>query len=926
MNAAVRSAPPDAQFLEDLRLLSEMLGDVVRDQDGEQQFAVVEAVRQAALASRQEYDGESSALASANLAALLQVLSLDQAIGVVRSFSYFSHLANIAEDKHRAHHEERGAGDLGACLDGLDPAAVAAGLRDALIMPVLTAHPTEVQRKAVLDTESAIARLLAELPGQPGQETCRKRRQALQARITGLWQTRMLRTSRLTVVDEIANSLTYYPTTFFDAILAMYRRIDEWLAAELPDETPALPAFFRMGTWIGGDRDGNPNINADTLRQAAKMHASVIFAWYQRQLTDLGGELTVSSLLVPASDALVRMAEQAADSSPHRHDELYRRALGYIAERLAATELRLAGEAPARDGRIVLPYASPEDFASDLEVLRASLLANKGDSLTRPRLADLCRAIEVFGFHLASIDLRQSSDVHAATVAELLHAAGVHDDYGALDEAARQALLLDELARPRLLRSPFRDYSPKTRSELAVFDAAREIRAAYGANSIRHYIISHTETLSDLLEVMLLQRECGLFQGRLAAGQAAQMELMIVPLFETIDDLRNATAIMGDFLRLPGIDSVFARQGGLQEVMLGYSDSNKDGGYLTSQWELYQAEIALQNLFLGYPVRLRLFHGRGGSVGRGGGPTYQAILAQPPGTVNGQIRLTEQGETIQTKFANGKIGQRNLEAVVAATLAATLASGGEAASQPADALPEAFATTLHTLSERAFRAYRALVYETPDFAEFFFHATPIAEIAELNIGSRPTSRGHLEAGKRRIEDLRAIPWVFSWAQSRILLPGWYGFGSAIGQWLSEDATQRSDRVAQLRAMYAQWPFFANLVDNMAMVLIKVDPAVAERYTELDPDQARRQRAWGAIQKELSRTRMALSEILDSPRPLVNNPILASAIERRFAYLDPLNHLQVELIRRRRVGAVDPRIRTSIHLSINGVAAGLRNTG
>ncbi|WP_048995143.1 phosphoenolpyruvate carboxylase, partial [Burkholderia multivorans] len=554
----------------------------------------------------------------------------------------------------------------------------------------------------------------------------------------------------------------------------------------------------------------------------------------------------------------------------------------------------------------------------------ASLAEHHGASLAAPRLAPLMRAAEVFGFHLASIDLRQSSDIHEAVVAELFARAGVVADYASLEEADKLRVLLAALADPRPLRSPYIEYSALAQSELGVFEKAREVRAQFGARAVRNYIISHTETVSDLVEVLLLQKETGLLEGSLGAPDGhAKNALMVIPLFETIPDLRDASRIMREYFALPGVDALIHHQGDEQEVMLGYSDSNKDGGFLTSNWELYRAELALVELFRERKITLRLFHGRGGTVGRGGGPTYQAILSQPPGTVNGQIRLTEQGEVIASKFANPEIGRRNLETVVAATLEASLLPQSNAPAQ----LP-AFEGAMQTLSDTAMAAYRALVYETPGFTDYFFASTPITEIAELNIGSRPASRKLQDPKNRRIEDLRAIPWGFSWGQCRLLLTGWYGFGSAVAAYLdgAADAAERSKRLALLKKMNKTWPFFANLLSNMDMVLAKTDLAVASRYAELVPDRKLRNAVFGRIVAEWERTSHALAEITGHEERLATNPLLARSIKNRFPYLDPLNHLQVELIKRHRAGDTNARLRRGIHLTINGIAAGLRNTG
>ncbi len=570
------------------------------------------------------------------------------------------------------------------------------------------------------------------------------------------------------------------------------------------------------------------------------------------------------------------------------------------------------------------PYADASGFAKDLHVLIDSLAEHHGASLATPRLAPLARAAEVFGFHLASIDLRQSSDVHEAVIAELLKRAGVVDDYAALSEADKLEVLLAELSQPRPLRLPYVEYSELAKSELAVLEMARVTREKFGPRAVRNYIISHTETVSDLVEVMLLQKETGLLKGLLGnPHEPAQGGLMVIPLFETIPDLRNAPHIMRDLIALPGVDSLIEHQGGEQEVMLGYSDSNKDGGFLTSNWELYRSELALVSLFNERGVTLRLFHGRGGTVGRGGGPTYQAILSQPPGTVDGQIRLTEQGEVIASKFGNPDIGRRNLETVVAATLEASLLPHGNAPAQ----LP-AFEETMQQLSDAAMTAYRALVYETPGFKEYFFESTPISEIAELNIGSRPASRKLQDPKQRRIEDLRAIPWGFSWGQCRLLLTGWYGFGRAVATHLDSAPSdaERARRLALLKKMHKTWPFFSNLLSNMDMVLAKTDLAVASRYAQLVTDKKLRKHVFERIVAEWERTSKVLSEITGKSERLADNPLLARSIKNRFPYLDPLNHLQVELLKRHRAGDTNARLRRGIHLTINGIAAGLRNTG
>lgn len=926
----------DAPLREDIRFLGRLLGDVLREQQGSAVFDLVETIRQNAVRFHREGDrGAADALDT-----LLNGLTGEQAISVVRAFSYFSHLANIAEDRHhnrrRRVHALAGSqpqrGSLAAALQSLkdagraDPATLQAFFASALIVPVLTAHPTEVQRKSILDAEREIAGLLAQRDSELTARERARNAESMRAYVTSLWQTRMLRGARLTVADEIENALSYYRSTFLTEIPALYADVSAELADAVPDVRPqALGRFLQMGSWIGGDRDGNPNVTAETLQLAITRQATEIFAFYLEQVHLLGAELSVSLLLAGASDALLTLARRSPDDSPHRTDEPYRRALIGVYARLAATAREWVGHVPHRGAVGNAPaYLDASEFVSDLNTVVASLVAHHGAALVSQRLGPLVRAAEVFGFHLASIDLRQSSDIHESVIAELFAKAGVEADYAALPEASKLALLLRELQDPRPLYTPYIDYSPRTRDELAVFTTAREIRSRFGARAVRNYIISHTETVSDLVEVMLLQKETGLFQGTLdEKASFAKLGAMVIPLFETIADLRNAPGIMRELFDIPGMAGVITQQGGEQEVMLGYSDSNKDGGFLTSNWELYKAELALVHLFEEKGVRLRLFHGRGGTVGRGGGPTYQAILSQPPGTVKGQIRLTEQGEIINSKFANPEIGRRNLETIVAATLEATLLPSSN---QPPKLA--AYETVMQELSDTAFAAYRALVYETPGFADYFFAATPISEIAELNIGSRPASRKFSDPKNRRIEDLRAIPWGFSWGQCRLLLTGWFGFGSAVASYLFNAAEpgEREKRLDTLQQMHREWPFFANLLSNMDMVLAKTDLAVASRYAELVPDEALRRKVFDHIVREWESTTQALSQITGHEGRLADNPMLARSIKNRFPYLDPLNHLQVELLRRHRAGEADERARRGIHLSINGIAAGLRNTG
>ena len=926
-------------LVEDIRLLGRILGDVIREQEGAAAFDLIEEIRKLSVSFRRDEDHT----ADKALKKLLKGLTGDQTVSVIRAFTYFSHLANLAEDRHhirrRAIHERAGdtqEGSIEVALArlrwaGITPKTISQTLAKSHVSPVLTAHPTEVQRKSILDAERDIAQLLTarddiKMRGLASSHDTHGGKDALtpkelsanelqlRARVMQLWQTRLLRYSKLTVTDEIENSLSYYESTFLREIPKLYAELEQLLGNQ------PVHSFLRMGQWIGGDRDGNPNVSADTLQYALRRQADMVLRFYLTEVHFLGAELSMSAILVPLSADMQTLAEHSPDTNEHRQDEPYRRALTGVYARLAANLKAMTGGDAARHAVAPQnPYADAEAFLTDLRTIESSLQSNHGDALIAQRLHPLIRAVEVFGFHLATVDLRQSSDKHEEVIAELLAVARLEANYSILDEQAKRNLLVKLLSDTRPLRVLDATYSDHTRGELAIFETAKAMRQRYGQHAIRHYIISHTETVSDLLEVLLLQKEVGLMHGTL--DKAASHDLIVVPLFETIEDLRNAAPIMREFYALTGMAQQIQRSGGEQDIMLGYSDSNKDGGIFTSNWELYRAEIALVELFdelaASHGIQLRMFHGRGGTVGRGGGPSYQAILAQPPGTVRGQIRLTEQGEVIGSKYANPEIGRRNLETLVAATLEATLL-------QPTKSASSSFLQTAATLSTASMAAYRALVYETAGFTDFFFQSTPLREIAELNLGSRPASR----KATQKIEDLRAIPWGFSWGQCRLTLPGWYGFGSAVHVFLQADANpvESKKRLALLQKMVKEWPFFRTLLSNIDMVLAKSDLALAARYAELVTDVRLRKKIFGLIESEWQLTVDALQKITGDKQRLTNNAALQRSIRHRFPYIDPLHHLQVELVRRYREGQSDERVQRGIHISINGIAAGLRNTG
>jgi phosphoenolpyruvate carboxylase len=912
----------DVPLRDDIRLLGRVLGEVIGEQAGPEVLELVESTRLEAFGVRR------SEVDRAELAQRLAGLDVRSANHLIRAFSHFSVLANLAEDIHherrRRHHRRAGSppqhGSLAATFALLDRAdlsadTVARELAGALVCPVVTAHPTETRRRTVFQVQRQIAQLIRERDraGDVGDEWSAR----LWRSVLTLWQTALLRLSRLRLTDEIDEALRYYELSLFDVVPAinaeLRRAVDQrWPGAGVLRRPMLLP-----GSWIGGDRDGNPFVTADALRRATTRQAETALGHHLAELAELRSELSMSDRLVTPSPALYALAEASGDDSPFRADEPYRRALTGIAARLSATAVRVLGAPPGGAPSVpeLKPYDSPDELRADLDVVDASLRSHGAGPLADDRLLRLREAVEVFGFHLCGLDLRQNSAVHEQVVAELLAWAGVCEDYAGLDEPARVALLAEELTLRRPLVRPDAELSEETRKELDVLVAAAQQVALLGPRTIPNYVISMCGSVSDVLEVAVLLKEVGLLDP--AGPDGPTCPVGISPLFETIGDLQAGAATLGAVLDQPLYRSLLATRGDVQEVMLGYSDSNKDGGYLAANWALYRAELELVELARREGIRLRLFHGRGGTVGRGGGPSYEAIRAQPPGAVAGALRLTEQGEVIAAKYADPDLARRNLEALVAATLESTLLDV-EGLGEDAE---EAYAL-LDDLAARAQQAYRELVHETPGFVEWFRAATPIGELAELNIGSRPPSR---KAGNS-IADLRAIPWVFSWSQTRIMLPGWYGTGSALESWVAGD----EDRLARLRELHRTWPFFRTVLSNMGMVLAKTDLGLAARYAELVPDEELRARVFDRIREEHARTcRMTLA-ITGDDDLLADNPALARSIRNRFPYLEPLHHLQVEMLRRRRSaqdgGPDDELTSRNIQLTINGIATALRNSG
>ncbi|WP_447728179.1 phosphoenolpyruvate carboxylase [Sphingomonas koreensis] len=889
------SAPPITNN-PDIRYLGRVLGDVIRAYGGEKLFRRIEYIRSASVDRHRGIAGADS------IDPGLDSLSLGETLDFVRSFMLFSMLANLAEDRQGI------AAETGADVEhaierlkahGIGPERVAELLEHALVAPVLTAHPTEVRRKSMIDHRNRIAELMA-LKDRGIAETQDGDLvdEAVVRQVALLWQTRVLRPERLYVADEVETALSYMRDVFLPTLPALYARWDRALGSR-------VPAFLRPGNWIGGDRDGNPFVTADSLHLTLSRSAETVLNHYLDAVHALGAELSISSHHAQIDPEIAALADASGDDAASRADEPYRRALSGIYARLAATYRDLTGKSAPRPGPLKGErYADPAELRADLAIVAHGLAAQGAETLASSgALGRLIRSVDIFGFHLATLDMRQNSAVHERVVAELLKVAGVEADYMALDEAARVTLLRRELASPRPLTSRFATYSDETASELAIVQAAAEAHQRYGRAAIRQYIVSMAQSVSDLLEVHVLLKEAGLY----IPGEEPRAHIMAVPLFETIGDLEAAPDIMRAWFALPEVAGIASARGH-QEVMIGYSDSNKDGGYLTSTWGLSKGSTALKPVFEEAGIGMQLFHGRGGAVGRGGGSSFQAIQAQPAGTVQGRIRITEQGEVIAAKYGTRESAQTNLEAMASATLLASLEP-----QQLSTADAARFEAAMEELSGTAFKAYRDLVYGTEGFTTFFRQMTPIAEIAGLKIGSRPASRKKSDA----IEDLRAIPWVFSWAQARVMLPGWYGVGAALSAF--------PDR-GLLREMAAGWPLFASALANMEMVLAKSDMGIAARYAELVEDRGLGESIFGRIREGWQATHDQLLEVTRQTRLLEKHPALETSIRLRLPYIEPLNLLQVELLKRHRAGETDPKIEQGILLSINAIATALRNSG
>lgn len=930
---ATSATPVIPAVRDDIRYLGAILGDVIRDLEGVDTFNRVEEARQTA------FNLHYGEVDTAELVEQYRDLTPEQALPLIRAFSHFALLANLAEDLHaerlREQHEESGVAAPASTLEhtwqrlvdhDVPAGAVIAALDDAYLAPVLTAHPTETRRRTVFDVQKNISALMRERAGWLSRpESTRKARKlaridvAIRRHITLLWQTALIRSVRPRIEDEIKVGLRYYSLSLLHEIPAINRDIATAFSTYTGGAELAQP-IVRPGSWIGGDHDGNPFVTGDTVTQATSAAARTVFTHYVALLGQLESELGMSSNLATVTSELEELAARGRNDIPARVDEPYRRALHGMRGRVAATALESLGT-PVVAGNLEVghaAYANPEELLADIAIVDTALRCSMDDVFADHTLADLTSAVRTFGFHLSALDLRQNSESYETALTEIFARAGVVDSYRDLDEQGKQEVLLRELSSSRPLVGAQEQWSEDTERELGIYRAAADAVAHFGEAAIPHTIISMTTSVSDILEPLIFLKEVGLFRPAIAdTGPTGSVD--VIPLFETIEDLQGSAAIMRELWNIPFYRDYLQHRGNQQEIMLGYSDSNKDGGYFAANWALYDAELDLVEAAADSAVSLRLFHGRGGTVGRGGGPSYDAILAQPEGAVQGSLRITEQGEIISAKYGDRKNARRNLEALVAATIEATLL--------PVENLddPETAYVAMREISELSRRRYSALMHEDPDFIEYFTSSTPLAEIGSLNIGSRPSSRKQTKA----ISDLRAIPWVLSWAQSRVMLPGWFGVGSALQQWLDEGEAvpgTHTDRLEYLRRLHRRWPFVETVLSNMAQVLSKVDIELAGLYASLVDNRDAASRIYEEIRAEYERTVEMFSLVTQRETLLEDNPDLALSVHNRFPYLVPLNVLQVELLRRFREGDASEDVRVGIQLTMNGLATALRNSG
>ncbi|HEV0353119.1 TPA: phosphoenolpyruvate carboxylase [Streptococcus pneumoniae] len=878
-------------------ILTELLEDITKNMLAPETFEKIIQLKE--LSTQEDYQG---------LNRLVTSLSNDEMVYISRYFSILPLLINISEDvdlayeiNHQNNIDQDYLGKLSTTIKLVAEKENAVEILEHLnVVPVLTAHPTQVQRKSMLDLTNHIHSLLRKYRDvKLGLINKDKWYNDLRRYIEIIMQTDMIREKKLKVTNEITNAMEYYNSSFLKAVPHLtteYKRLAQAHGLNLKQAKP-----ITMGMWIGGDRDGNPFVTAETLKQSALTQCEVIMNYYDKKIYQLYREFSLSTSIVNVSKQVREMARQSKDNSIYREKELYRRALFDIQSKIQATKTYLI-----EDEEVGTRYETANDFYKDLIAIRDSLLENKGESLISGDFVELLQAVEIFGFYLASIDMRQDSSVYEACVAELLKSAGIHSRYSELSEEEKCDLLLKELEEdPRILSATHAEKSELLAKELAIFKTARVLKDKLGDDVIHQTIISHATSLSDMLELAILLKEVGLVDTERARVQ-------IVPLFETIEDLDHSEETMRKYLSLSLAKKWIDSRNNYQEIMLGYSDSNKDGGYLSSCWTLYKAQQQLTAIGDEFGVKVTFFHGRGGTVGRGGGPTYEAITSQPLKSIKDRIRLTEQGEVIGNKYGNKDAAYYNLEMLVSAAINRMITQKKSDTNTP-----NRYEAVMDQVVDRSYDVYRDLVFGNEHFYDYFFESSPIKAISSFNIGSRPAARKTIT----EIGGLRAIPWVFSWSQSRVMFPGWYGVGSSFKEFINKNP----ENIAILRDMYQNWPFFQSLLSNVDMVLSKSNMNIAFEYAKLCEDEQVKA-IYETILNEWQVTKNVILAIEGHDELLADNPYLKASLDYRMPYFNILNYIQLELIKRQRRGELSSDQERLIHITINGIATGLRNSG
>lgn len=911
----------------DIRFLANILGEVLVQQGGNELLTVVEKIREMSKAMRLHHDPDLYKDFKRIITSFDPVIRHQ----VIRAFAIYFQLVNIAEQNHRIRRKrdyDRTAGETiqpGSIesiikelklkdMSFLEIQDIIAGISLEL---VLTAHPTEATRNVVLDIHHRIADQVMELDNP--MLTYREREQLrarLLSEVLALWQTDELRDRKPTVIDEVRNGLYYFDETLFDVLPEVYAELERCLKKYYPEQEWHVPVFLRFGSWIGGDRDGNPSVTSKVTWNTLEMHRTAALAKYEATIRESLDYMSFSSNIVKVTDELLSSIEADRETIDldvveawRNENEPYRIKLTYMLEKLHNTGKPYVANAKAS-------YRTTDEFISDLKIVEQSLRNHYADAVADRYISKLIRQVELFGFHMAALDIRQHSKEHESAMSEILAHSGLCPDYSELSEEGKIKLLTDILNDPRPIVSPYFDYSESTQECLAVYWTVQAAQKEFGVNCIRSYLISMAEATSDMLEVLTFCKEVGLYR-RDAEGKVI-CTLQPVPLFETIDDLHEAPQIMTTLFNIPAYRDSLESTGQMQEIMLGYSDSNKDGGALTANWELRVALKELTEMARSYGIKLKFFHGRGGALGRGGMPLNRSILAQPPETVGAGIKITEQGEVLSQRYAMKGIAYRSLEQATWSLIAAAYMSR-----HPQSDIQEyKWETIMRTISETALEKYQDLVFRDPDFLTFFKEATPLNEIGELNIGSRPSKRKNSD----RFEDLRAIPWVFAWTQSRFLFPAWYAAGTALNSYYQG----RSENLKQLQKMYAKWPFFRTTIDNLQMALAKADLTIAREYGRMIKDRELADRIFTRIEEEYDLTSTLILQITGQQDILDNVPILQESIRLRNPYVDPLSYMQVQLLTElreiREQNNGDESLLREVLLTINGIAAGLRNTG